>query len=342
MATDTDVERVLRDELHAGAVSERLPERVLTDSLALGRRAVRRRRRQAVTGTAAGLALVVGLVAATARDGGSGPEPAPAITTPTTTPTEPATVAPGAWANSLPLGAPPEVPYLAGTAVIQPDGTRVETGGTGVGVIGLSVAGLVLLVEDEVDEQGQPYSWSSRYVLVTNDGELRDLPVSTLVADGAQEAVVSPDGTRFTGGAEVLDVRDLSVVGQVPEAADILIAWTSSGILYGAGRRSYFWSPGGQPREVTAYPGVFPNGTNVGIDGCLVVLLSSWGPHHSPTASTACGPCRRAAAGPSPMTCACSTWPAATSATWPACRSARPSTVTTRSGGTTTRACCSP
>jgi hypothetical protein len=277
MATDSDVERVLRDELHARAVSERLPERVLTDSLALGRRAVRRRRRQAVTGTAAGLALVVGLVAATGRGGDDGPEPAPAITTPTTTPTptEPAAVAPGAWANSLPAGAPPEVPYLAGTTVIQPDGTRVETGGTGVGVIGLTVAGLVLLVENEVEEQGQPYSFTSRYVLVTNDGEVRDLPASTLVEDSAQGAVVSPDGTRFTSGAEILDVRDLSVVGQVPDAADVLVAWLPAGILYSAGRRSYVWPEGGKPREVAAYPGVFPNGTDVGIDDCGVVWLTT-------------------------------------------------------------------
>ena len=120
--------------------------------------------------------------------------------------------------------------------MVLPDSHRVDLGGaeppaqvTGAGIIGLSVAGLVLLVEDEV---AQPYSFSSRYVLVSEDGEQRDLPVSAL---GAQEAVVSPDGRYFTGGGDIIDLSDLSVSGRVPERATILYSWTAHGILYSAG-----------------------------------------------------------------------------------------------------------
>ena len=270
VATDTDVERVLRDQLHARSIGDPLPERVLTDSLTLGRRAVRRRHRQGLAGSAAALALVAGLAAVTVRDGSSDPEPAPAPPTVTQTPSaEPDSVAPDAWASSLPLGSPPEVPYLAGTAVILPDGTRVETGGTGAGVIGLSVAGLVLLVETETE---QPYSFSSRYVLVTDTGELRDLPDSTV---GAQEAVISPDGTRFTGGQDIIDIRDLSVVGQVPEEADILYTWTSSGMVYGAGDHAYLWPKGQDPVEIEGFRGTFRDGSELGTDGCTMVFLEA-------------------------------------------------------------------
>ena len=276
MATETELERRLHDELHARSGADPLPERVLTDSLALGHRALRRRRRGALLAAAASLVVVSGLVALGAQGQGDPPRPAPAppTATPTPGPDEPDTVAPVAWANGLPLGAPPEVPYLAGTTVVLPDGTRVETGGSGAGVIGLTVAGLVLLVETETEH---PYSFSSRYALVTDSGEVRDLPVSTLTADGAQEAVVSPDGELFTSGGEILDMRDLAVVGEVPEAADILISWTPAGIVYGVGERSYVWSEGHEPQGLAQLPGTFANGTDVGLKGCHVVRLSTEG-----------------------------------------------------------------
>jgi hypothetical protein len=234
-------------------------------------------------GALVALAVVAGIGSAALDRGGDGARAAPPGSTSTANPGNgPETsVAPIAWARGLRLGAAPEVPFLAGTTVVQPDGVRVPIPGTGVGVIGLTVAGLVLLVESEVDQPDQPYSMSSRYVLVTSSGEVQDLPVSTLVADGAQEAVISPDGLRLTGGGDVLDVRDLSVVGEVPEQADILYAWTSTGILFGADHRSYLWTEDGETRQLAGFPGIFPNGTDVGMraqdgnDACGDVLHMS-------------------------------------------------------------------
>ena len=54
---------------------------------------------------------------------GSQPQPAPAPPTPAPTTSEaPDTTTLGIWAASLPHGAPPEVAYLAGTTVVEPDG----------------------------------------------------------------------------------------------------------------------------------------------------------------------------------------------------------------------------
>jgi hypothetical protein len=278
MVTDADVETRLRSALHAHAPVDGLPEQVLGDSLAAGRTSLRVRRRRALGGSVAALAVVAGLAAAVVQRDDTVPQPAVPSPSPTPSPTpseETETIATGAWVGGLPVGDPPEVPYLAGTTVVLPDGSRVQTGGNaGAGVIGLTVAGLVLLVESETE---QPYSFSSRYVLVTNAGRLRELPFSTLTADGAQEALISPDGTQFTSGGDIVDIRDLSVVGRVPDEADILDWWTPTGIIYGAGRYTYLWPVGGEPRRLPDFPGQFPNGTDIGLDGCEVVRLDATG-----------------------------------------------------------------
>jgi hypothetical protein len=275
MATDSDVARVLRDELHAHATTDALPERVLTDSLTLGRHSVRRRRRRVLAGSVAALAVAVVTAGVAVRDGSGAPEPAPSPPTTTPSPHPSGTVPSGAWAGSLPRGEAPEVPYLAGTTVVLPDGTRVDTRGSGAGVVGLTVAGLVVLVGTETPEG---YPFSSHYALVTAAGELRELPVSTLTADGALEAVVSPDGRYFTAGHDVLDMEDLSSVGRVPEEAEYLLSWTPAGILYAVHDGRYFlWSQESGSRPLEAYPGRFANGTDIGLKHCSVVRLTSAG-----------------------------------------------------------------
>jgi len=280
VVTEAEAEQVLRSELRARSNPDPLPEQVLVDSLTLGHRALRRRR-EGLVGAVAALALVAGLAAATVRGESDTPEPAPSPPTVTPSPTAseaPATVRAGTWANALPLGAPPDVPYLAGTDVILPDGTRVETGGTGAGVIGLTVPGLVLLVESETEH---PFSFTSRYAVVTYASEVRDLPASTLTQDSAQEALVSPDGRYFTNGGGILDMTDLSVVGDVPDAATIMLAWTPAGILYGdygkPGATYHLLRDDGSIVDLDRDPGSYPNGTDVGYHGCRVVRLSAAG-----------------------------------------------------------------
>jgi hypothetical protein len=280
MTVDTELEQRLRSALHEHAELEALPDRVLLAGLAGGRSSLRRRRRRGLAGVAASLLVVSGLALVAAQREDGAPQPTVPSPSPTPSPTPaPETVAPVAWAAGLPFGAPPDVPYLAGTTVVLPNGRRVALGAeppaqvTGAGIIGLSVAGLVLLVEHEV---AQPYSFSSRYVLVGDDGEQRDLPVSTL---GAQEAVVSPDGGYFTGGGDIIDLANLSVAGHVPERATILFSWTTHGILYSAGdygasgTRYHLLPDGDEPRELADDPGLYVNGTDVGIQRCRVVRL---------------------------------------------------------------------
>jgi hypothetical protein len=266
VASDIDLEERLRGALLDHADADGLPEHVLVGSLVQGRSSLRRRRRLTAAGAVASLALVGGLAVAVGAHDGSQPQPAPAPPKPSPSPSEgPDTTTLGNWAASLPHGAPAEVPYLAGTTVVEPGGSRIDVQGTEASVVGQTVAGLVLLVGTETQ---QPYSFTSRYVLVRPDGEVADLPVPTLVAEGAQEAVVSPDGTEFTGGGDILDMYDLSVVGRVPDEADILIAWTPVGIVYYADDHYKLWREGEAPIALGSNPGVFATGSEVAIDQC--------------------------------------------------------------------------
>jgi hypothetical protein len=93
--------------------------------------------------------------------------------------------------------------------------------------------------------------------------------VSTDAADGAKEAVVSPDGTSFTGGGAILDMRDLSVAGRVPGEAEILVAWTPVGIVYYAEDGHYrLWREGEDRITLGSDPGVFDTGSDLAVDQC--------------------------------------------------------------------------
>ncbi len=279
MPVETDLERQLRKAFHGHGTTDGLPDRVLVDSLAAGRSSLRGHRRRAMAGSAAALAVVAGLaVAVVQRDDGV-PQPAVPSPSPTPPPSAGPTIAPGAWANGLPLGDPPSVPYVAGTDVIEPDGARVDTGGTGLGIIGLSEAGLVLLLEKETEH---PFSFTSTYVVVTPAGEVRELPAATVTRDAAREALVSPSGAAFTNGGDILDVRDFVVIGHIPEAASIMLAWTPTGIIYSADHSKsavsyHVLRNQGAVVDLDGDPGIYPNGTDVGYRGCRVVRLSADG-----------------------------------------------------------------
>ena len=235
----------------------------------MGRASVRRRHRLGVAGATASLAVLAGLMVAAVTRGDTQPQPSPTPPTPSTSAGAKPTTA-GIWAASLPRGNPPEVPYLAGTTVVQPDGTRIEVPGETAQTVGQTVAGLVLLV-GSVNADGDPSD--SHYVLVRTSGEAEDLPISTLSADGTREAVVSPDGRRLAGGGEILDMADLSVVGQVPSEAKLLIAWTPVGIVYLAeGGDFVLWPEGGTPITLRSNPGEFATGSDVAIDVCSNVV----------------------------------------------------------------------
>jgi hypothetical protein len=286
MPVETDLERRLREALHGQSAVDPLPEHVLVDSLSEGRTSLRGRRRRAAVGSVAALAAVAALALAVVQRDEDAPQPAVPSPSPTPSPTptpttEPETAAPAAWADSLPLGPGPGVPFVAGSVVVQPDGSRVETGGNGgVGVIGLTVRGLVLLVAVETEN---PYSYTASYAVVTDAGDVEELPASTLTRDSAQEALVSPDGRYFTNGGPILDMTDLSVVGEVPEAATIMLAWTPVGIVYSSGdygKRAttyHLLRSDGSVVDLDGDPGVYPNGTDIGLHGCRAVRLSASG-----------------------------------------------------------------
>src|SRR3954447_7303052 len=138
VASDTDLEERLRGALLDHSYGDGLPDHVLVDALALGRTSVRRRRRLAAAGAVASLALVGGIALAVGNHDGSEPQPAPPAPSPSTD-EAPDTTTLGLWAASLPKGAPAEAPYLAGTSVVEPDGTRVQLDGTSVDAVGQTV-----------------------------------------------------------------------------------------------------------------------------------------------------------------------------------------------------------
>lgn len=273
--TELDLRQRLRDETAGMAVR--------LDAQEMWRDARRRSRRRTVLtlavvgtvvvcgGVAAGVALVAG------RPGDGPPATAP-TSAPTTSAPPHATQRQSVphWAASLIRGAPPEVPYLVGTTVHLPGGIAVDLaateGASDVGIVGRTVAGLVVLIEEDKPGEG----FTSRYVLIGDDGATSDMPISSQTG-GAQGALVSPDGRYFTHGGPVIDKQTGEFVGQMPEAARVLDAWTPSGITYLArGNRYFLWRPGEAPIALDGNPGAYPDGTDIGIrasdDGCTEVV----------------------------------------------------------------------
>ncbi|MCW2792620.1 MAG: hypothetical protein JWO76_1718 [Nocardioides sp.] len=240
----------------------------------LGRRRIRRRRRWAAAGGAAAVVVVVAagvvgprLVISSDPTGGS-----PMTDSEHPDPTSAVPVLPGVWAQSLPVGEAPDVPYLSGTTLHLP-GTTVELDATGAGLVGDTVAGAVLLLEHETR---RPYSFTSEYVVVSDSGAVT--PLGTGHVAHVQEELVSPDGTMFASDAGVVSMESGSVVAALPAGATALDAWTSAGILYLGPRGHYYlWSPerGRGPAPVEGFPGSYAEGSDVGLrrdGGCTEVV----------------------------------------------------------------------
>lgn len=178
------------------------------------------------------------------------------------------------WAAGLPRGAAPEVAYLAGTTVHLPRGAVTELDVADAAIVGQTVAGLIVFVEEN-DPKG--VLAGTRFVLVQDDGTSADMQTSTSVEGAAYEALVSPDGRYFTNGDQVIDKSTGASVGEMPEAVEVLVSWTSEGIIYSARGQEYFlWRPGESPIALERFPGVFEVGTDVGLrggqNGCLEVV----------------------------------------------------------------------
>jgi len=191
------------------------------------------------------LVLGVTLVALTACDDDP-PPPTPA----------PALPSAAAWFESLPRGAPPEVPYARGTTLHLPGGPRVPIDGTSVEILDATPRGTMLLVERD-----DP-AFDTDYVWVRPDGSRSVLPDT--LSHGVQDAVVSPDGRLFAHGGEVVDLRDGTVVATIPREATILTGWVRGGVVYGGRRTTYLWEPGEEPFELEHWT-AFPNRTDAGL-----------------------------------------------------------------------------
>lgn len=167
------------------------------------------------------------------------------------------------------------MPYTRGMTLHLPDGVRVPLAGTSVEILGATPRGTMLLVERD-----DP-SFDTDYVWVTPDGGKRVMPDT--LSHGVQDAVVSPDGRLFAQGGEVVDLRDGSVVAQIPRPATILIGWVEGGIAYGGRRTTYLWKPGHEPVELDHWTW-FPNRTDVGLvqrHGCRSVVHVYPGADHT-------------------------------------------------------------
>jgi hypothetical protein len=263
MSVDEDFEELLRHRLHAEepvvSTAPDLPERLIVT----GSAQLRRRRRRAAGLTAlVTVAAIAGTSVVTSRLLDSANPPPTSDNRPSQDRT-PAQVSPGEWAERLPRGAGPDVAFLAGTVLHLRNGKVVDLEAD-ADLIGETVAGVIVLVED-TNERGVLVG--SRYVLVEDDGDVVEIPVSTLTAGNAQEALVSPDGRYFTNGGPVIDESTGAIVDEMPAAADVLVSWTPAGIIYWTREDQYYlWRIGAQPTALDAWQGGdFSNQTDVGL-----------------------------------------------------------------------------
>ena len=277
MSVDDDFETLLRQQFRiqepqVGAAGD-LTTRVVAD----GMREIRKRRTRFAICTCVGAVALVAGVSMTglrsAPNAGNGPDVVPATSNGGSEgPAEKQALA--EWADGLPRGAAPEVAYVAGTTVYVPGGAVTELDVADAAIIGQTVAGLIVFVE-ETDARG--VLTGTRFVLVRDDGTTVNMQTSTRIAGAAREALVSPDGLYFTNGDQVIDKSTGASVGEMPEEAEVLVSWTSEGIIYAArGQEYYLWRLGEAPILLDGLPGVYDFGTDVGMresgNGCREVV----------------------------------------------------------------------
>ena len=154
------------------------------------------------------------------------------------------------WVDSLSRGDRPEVPYAAGATLQLPGSVRVPLGSSEVEIVGATKRGTMLFVE------GDGYVW------VAPDGTATPQPERRW--DGVQDAAVSPGGRWFARGREVVDLRDGSVVAELPEDAAVITGWVRGGLTYATSDGRLFVRPvagrGFRLRPWVHFPGAAPVG----------------------------------------------------------------------------------
>ncbi|MFT4288702.1 hypothetical protein [Nocardioides sp.] len=187
---------------------------------------------------------------------------------PTTLATQDPYTAAFAWASRLPAGPPPEIPFLVGTSLHLPDGSALDLDLDQAGLVGTVTGGTLILAQTSSDPL------RTEYQIISPDGQARTLPAES--SDHyVQEALVSPDGTLFADGPDVIDLATGQVIASLPADANILIHWTSVGIVYGTDQRAALWNPlTGAATDLGPYPGKFGLGSDSFVrwrKGCSIV-----------------------------------------------------------------------
>ncbi|HEX5088539.1 MAG TPA: hypothetical protein VFV89_12085 [Nocardioides sp.] len=164
------------------------------------------------------------------------------------------------WAEALAKGTSTPLVYLAGTTLVTPTGS-VSLPGTGAGLVGQTVNGIVVLLES--DHTGSGGAFTSKYVIVAPNGHIADLPATKNYT--LQNEAISPDRTQIAYGDSVRDARTMELIAPVPAKAVNIISWTPYGIIYSTMESDlYLWDPGSSPVELQANPGVYPSQTLYG------------------------------------------------------------------------------
>lgn len=279
MSVDEDFETLLREQFRAHEPLVTPPADLATRVVVEGDLAVKRRRaRFGLCAAAGAVAVVVGVSVAATLSSSPGGDPAPGVSTSPSGDSSgsdrPTTSSLTAWGDGLPRGRAPEIAYLAETTIYLPGAAVTPLETADAEIIGQTVAGLIVFVEDN---NAAGVLTGSRFVRVHDDGTTFAMQTPTSVAGAAREALVSPDGRYFTNGHQVVDKSTGAVVAEVPDEAQIMVSWTSVGVLYTArGQQFYLWRPGQEPTAVRGFPGDYTAGTDVGLrrggDGCTEVV----------------------------------------------------------------------
>jgi hypothetical protein len=178
------------------------------------------------------------------------------------------------WAEGLPRGPEPTVPYLVGTLLHLPNGAQVALPGEAAGLIGTGPNGTVVLLESKNNTR------SNRYILVSATGDITEL--GSAVMTNAQDALVDPTGQMFTNGDEIVSLQTGEKVGEIPREATVMYYWSSAGIVYlTAGGGAVLWDPGtAQKHQLDEHPGQATKGSDAFIkteDDCSTISIATPG-----------------------------------------------------------------
>jgi len=230
------LEQRLRDDLHdtAGEIrpSADLAGRVLD---AADERDRGSRQAIAVTFIVSGVAAAAVAVALT----GDPDRPKGQVTPPLNASTNRAddTTPPQDALASLPLGPPPDRPFVANDQLRDGD-QIVALPGTDAGVVDRVAGGWLILVEHHSRS-----GFTSEFGVLTPDGQFRPLAGGNVFM---QEAAVSPNGRQvFIDGAAV-DVASGRIIATFSGRTGATIGWNATGVVYRSyahgGTPSYLWA----------------------------------------------------------------------------------------------------